>query len=85
MIKKQGRRRYEAKNGHYAYLQARNRGDQDMNGVSKKLCATAGGLAAIVSMGDDPDRLPFAIIVGIICVVNTLVQGYLDLKKQDAN
>ncbi len=51
-----------------------------MNGVSKKLCTSAAGIAAIVAMSADPGKLYFAIIIGTVCIVATLVQGYLDLQ-----
>jgi len=52
------------------------------NGVSKKLCMTAAGILAITQLaGDAPDKLPYAIIVGGICIVYKIVQGFLDWKK----
>ncbi len=53
-----------------------------MNGVSKKLCLTGASIAAIASLSTDaPDRLPYAIIIGVLCIVYKVVQGYIDLKN----
>lgn len=53
-----------------------------MNGVSKKLCMTAVSIAAITQLaGDAPNKLPYAIIIGCICGVYKLVQGFLDWKS----
>lgn len=52
------------------------------NGVSKKLCITAISIGAIVSMSNDaPDKLPYAIVIGAVCVIYKVVQGWLDWKK----
>lgn len=50
-----------------------------MNGVSKKLCMTAVSIAAIAQMAGDAEyKLPYAIIVGVICLVYKLIQGFID-------
>ena len=53
-----------------------------MNGVSKKLCMTAVSIAAIAQLAQSAqDKLPYAIVIGVICVVYKLVQGFIDWKK----
>ena len=54
-----------------------------MNGVSKKLCMTAAGILAVTQLADDTaNKLPYAIIIGILCVVYELVQGFIDKKSR---
>lgn len=53
-----------------------------MNGVSKKLCMTAVSIVAITQLANDAhDKLPYAILIGAICVVYKIVQGVLDWKN----
>ena len=53
-----------------------------MNGVSKKLCITALSIGMIMSMSEGTDdKLPYAIVIGVICVIYKLVQAILDYKK----
>jgi hypothetical protein len=53
------------------------------NGVSKKVCITAASILAITQLAQDaPDKIPYAIVVGVICVVYKLVQGWIDYKKK---
>ena len=53
-----------------------------MNGVSKKLCMTAVSIAAIVALSDGaPDKLPYAIVIGVLCIVYKAVQGWIDYKN----
>lgn len=53
-----------------------------MNGVSKKLCITATGIAAIYGLADGAtNNLPYALAIAIMCVVYKLVQGYIDTRK----
>jgi len=53
-----------------------------MNGVSKKLCMTAASIFLITKLAEGAeDKLPYALIVGAICVVYKLVQGFIDWKR----
>jgi len=53
-----------------------------MNGVSKKLCITALSIGAIVQLSADAqDKLPYAVVIGAVCVIYKLVQGFIDWKK----
>lgn len=53
-----------------------------MNGVSKKLCMTAAGIVAVTQLADGAaDKMPFAIIIGAICMVHIAVQCFSDWKK----
>ena len=53
-----------------------------MNGVSKKLCLTALSIGMIVQLSDGAeDKLPYAIAIGVICVIYKAVQGFIDWKK----
>ena len=53
-----------------------------MNGVSKKLCITALSIGMIMSMSEGAkDKLPYAIVIGVICVIYKIVQGWIDWKK----
>ena len=55
-----------------------------MNGVSKKLCMTAAGIVAITQLADGAtDKWPYAIVIGVICIVYKLVQGLLDWKSAE--
>ena len=52
------------------------------NGVSKKLCITGITIGAIVGMSvGEEEKLYYAVIVGVLCVIATLVQAFLDWKK----
>lgn len=53
-----------------------------MNGVSKKLCMTAVSIVAISQLAESAtDKLPYAIVICVICIVYKLVQGILDWKE----
>ena len=53
-----------------------------MNGVSKKLCMTAVSIVAISQLAAEaPDKLPYAVIIGVICIFYKVVQGFLDWRK----
>jgi len=52
------------------------------NGVSKKLVGTGAGIVFIANMAEGSEnKLPFVIVIGILCIVHELVQGYLDKRK----
>ena len=52
------------------------------NGISKKLCITAMSIGLIMSMSTGAqDKLPYAIIIGVICVVYKIIQGWIDRKS----
>ena len=52
-------------------------------GVSKKLCITATGIAAVYGLADGANNnLPYALAIAIMCVVYKLVQGYIDTRKK---
>jgi len=54
------------------------------NGVSKKLCITAMAMGLIMTMSDGAeDKLPYAIVIGSICIIYKIVQGFLDWRKKD--
>ncbi len=54
-----------------------------MNGVSKKLCVTLALGAMILQMSDGAEnKMPYAIIIGVICIAYKLVQGYLDSRGE---
>ena len=54
------------------------------NGVSKKLCMTAVSVAAIVSLAEGAeDKLPYVIVIGVLCVIYEVAQAYLDRKKNE--
>ena len=53
------------------------------NGVSKKLCVTAASIVAITQLAtDSSDKLSYAVVIGCICVVYEIVQGWIDNKKK---
>ncbi len=55
-----------------------------MNGVSKKLCITAASIAAVVQLSidvEDGEKWKFALIIGGICVIYKIVQGFIDWKR----
>lgn len=54
------------------------------NGVSKKLCITAAGIAVVTQLATGAeDKLPYAIIIGCMCIAYKLVQGYIDSKSKE--
>ena len=54
-----------------------------MNGVSKKLCMTMAGVVVIGQMAEGAqDKLPYAIIVGVVCVAYKIAQTALDWKNR---
>ena len=56
------------------------------NGVSKKLCITVAGIAAITQLSDGaPDKWPYAIVIGVMCVIYKCVQGFIDWKNNGKN
>jgi hypothetical protein len=53
-----------------------------MNGLSKKLCTVAAGIGIVLQMSNGAqDKLPYAIIIGAICIVYKIVQGVVDIAK----
>ncbi len=53
-----------------------------MNGVSKKLCMTMAGIVVVGQLADGAaDKLPYAIIVGVVCVIYKVAQTVLDWKN----
>ncbi len=54
-----------------------------MNGVSKKLCCTAAGIVAVVQLADGAaDKWPYAIVIGVMCIVYKIVQAIADWKDK---
>ena len=52
------------------------------NGVSKKLCITGAGIIAITQLSEGAvDKMPYAIIIGVMCIVYKAVQGFIDWKQ----
>ena len=50
-----------------------------MNGVSKKLCVTAVSISAVVNMAQGcKDPWPYAVIIGVICIVSVVAQVWFD-------
>jgi len=50
-----------------------------MNGVSKKLCVTAVSISAVVNMAQGcKSPWPYAVVIGVICVVSVVAQAWLD-------
>lgn len=54
------------------------------NGVSKKLCITAAGILAVTELADGAtEKWPYAIVIGVMCVVFKVIQGFIDWKSND--
>lgn len=54
------------------------------NGVSKKLCITAVGIAVVTQLAAGAeDKLPYAIVIGCMCITYKLVQGWIDGKSKE--
>ena len=54
------------------------------NGVSKKLCMTAATILAVTQLSEGAeDKLPYALIIAVICVVYKLIQGFIDWKGEN--
>jgi len=50
------------------------------NGVSKKLCGTIAGIAAIAPLAKE-NPMAGMIVIGVIVVIHELIQGWLDHRK----
>ena len=52
------------------------------SGVSKKLCVASIGIFAIIDMGKDAeDKLPYAIIAGVVIIAYLVKQTILDWRS----
>ena len=52
------------------------------NGVSKKLCVTVAGIAAVASLAEGAEnKLFFALAIAGMCVIFKIVQGFIDWKS----
>lgn len=52
-----------------------------MNGVSKKLCIAGISIFAVSALAEGAEnKLPYALIIGGICVIYKFVQGWIDRK-----
>lgn len=53
-----------------------------MNGVSKKLCITAGGILAVTQLADGaPDKWKYAVLITVMVGIYKIVQGVIDYGK----